>query len=92
MDEIINSINSSFSTIEMNNDSIRNVSGGVDLELKMNGWFLNEFENEECVTIKLNDKSEIKEGYLLKKEKVLEAMILDEIESRFDMIDNENGF
>ena len=92
MDEIIDSINSSFSTIEMNNDSIRNVNGGVDLEMKMNGWFLNEFENEECVTIKLNDKSEIEEGYLLKKEKVLVAMILDEIESLFDMIDNENGF
>ena len=73
--------------LEISENEIENVIGKVNKEMKLNGWILMELKNEECLIM----NKELEEEYLLNKNKVLKMKGKDEIETRNDIIDKENG-
>lgn len=91
MNSLISSINSAFKSIQISENDIQNVNGGVNEEMKLSGWMLVELNDEKCVMIEMNDRKEIEEGYLLNKEKVLERKGKELSETRNGTIDRDNG-
>ena len=80
-------LNIDLNWLEISENEIENVIGKVDKEMKLNGWILMELKNEECLIM----NKELEEEYLLNKNKVLKMKGKDEIETRNDIIDKENG-
>ena len=87
MNEVISTLNSIFSPIHIVKSNIENVIGKVDKEMKLNGWILIELKNEGYLIM----NKELEEEYLLSKHKGLKMKGMDEIETRNDIIDKENG-
>ena len=87
MNEVIDTLNSIFSPIHIGKSDIKNVIGKVDKEMKLNGWILMELKNEECLIM----NKELEEEYMLNKNKVMKMKGMDEIETRNDIIDKDNG-
>ena len=80
-------MNIDLNSLEISENEIENVIGKVNEEMKLNGWILMELKNEECLIMNI----ELKEEYLLNKNKVMKMKGKDEIETRNDKIDKENG-
>ena len=80
-------LNIDLNWLEISENEIENVIGIVNKEMKLNGWILMELKNEECLIV----NKELEEEYLLNKNKVLKMKGKDEIETRNDIIDKENG-
>ena len=80
-------LNIDLNWLEISENEIENVIGEVNKEMKLNGWILMELKNEECLIM----NKELEEEYLLNKNKVLKMKGKDEIETRNDIIDKENG-
>ena len=80
-------LNIDLNSFEIGENEIKNVIGEVNKEMKLNGWILIELKNEECLIM----NNELEEVYLLNKNKVLKMKGKDEVETRNDIMDKENG-
>ena len=80
-------MNIDLNRFEISENEIKNVIGKVNKEMKLNGWILIELKNEKCLIM----NKELEEEYLLSKNKVLKMKGMNEIETRNDIIDKENG-
>ena len=80
-------LNIDLNSLEISENEIENVIGEVNKEMKLDGWILMELKNEKCLIMNI----ELEEEYLLNKNKVLKMKGKDEIETRNDIMDKENG-
>ena len=80
-------MNIDLNSLEISENEIENVIGKVNKEMKLDGWILMELKNEECLIM----NKELEEEYLLSKHKGLKMKGMDEMETRNDIIDKDNG-
>ena len=74
------------------NARISNVSGLLNQRMKPEGWSLINLDNGEFLIIRFDENYQMLEGYHLNRERVINRTGNDDpVETRYDIIDKENG-